>query len=429
MEYSYKTFPIRLEDGAIPEEVRQWNLAVSAGFYGEEYSADHAAKILALEAASGSVATGAYAAQEPALAHALSPERPVATFEYFDGTLNVGTTLLPAHQITSVTVRPTHRRRGLLRTLMTADLAGAKSNGLAMAALTASEATIYGRFGFGNSTSLGHISVDTRNGLRFAAAVEESFGTVEVGPASAVSEIHNEVFAKVHANTFGSISRGQMYTALAAGLFDYEKSEPSKKIRAAYHYDIDGAIDGYVSYEPVEDSTPFTVKVVDLLAATPQVYLALWNYLGSLDLVHRVTWNLAPVADPLEWALQDRRLYKRQRTEDLLWLRILDVKAALEARQYWVDGSLAFSVVDDLGHAEGSFRLTVTEGKPEVVTVDPGEAQLTLGVSELSSLYLGGVSAGTLHRAGRIQELEPRAVAEFGALLSSGVEPYCLTHF
>ncbi len=432
--YELRTFPSRVVDGGVPVEVARWQDAVSLGFHGDSTSGDDAVKFYATsEEVDGRMATGAYLKDAAAPAGAWGLEYPVATYAYHRKTLNVGGgTLLPVHQITAVTVRPSHRRRGLLRAMMGSDLAQAKAAGIPIAALTASEATIYGRFGFGVATHACDIEVAVKGGLEFIVPASASQGVVEIADATAVRDLHNGVFARVHGNTFGSIGRQDMYRMQASGQGNYGTLEPVKNIRAALHYDAAGAVDGYVTYKPVRDQAVPTVEVVDLLAATDAAYLALWNYLGSLDLIDVVKWGMAPLVDPLEWAMAAKRLYKRTAVEDHLWLRILDTPAALAAREYAVDGTVTVHVGDPLGHASGIFRITVVHGKatvtrcPEDGSVPVG---LGMGVSELSSLYLGGVTARTLQAAGRVREEEAGAVAMFDALFATSVSPHCLTAF
>ena len=54
--------------------------------------------------------------------------------------------------LTWVSVEITHRRRGILRALIERQLREAAARGVPVAVLTASEASIYGRFGFGVAT-------------------------------------------------------------------------------------------------------------------------------------------------------------------------------------------------------------------------------------------------------------------------------------
>ncbi|WP_154605365.1 MULTISPECIES: GNAT family N-acetyltransferase [Arthrobacter] len=427
--YELRTFPSRLVDGEVPEEVAKWQQAVALGFYADVPSLEISTKYVQCEQADGRMATGAYLIDSQAPVGAWGVDYPVATYAYHRKTLNVGGgTLLPVHQITAVTVRPSHRRRGLLRAMMSTDLAQAKAAGIPMAALTASESTIYGRFGFGVSTHACDIEVSTMRGLDFIVPAAASVGVVEVADASVVGELHNELFARVHATTLGSIGRQDMYRLLAAGQGNYQSMEPAKNVRAALHYDAHGAVDGYVTYKPKEPA----VEIVDLLAASDSAYLALWNFLGSLDLIESVTWGMAPEVDPLEWAMAAKRDYKRTTTEDHLWLRILDTPSALAARNYAVDGQLLIHVGDPLGHASGIFNIQVLHGKA-TVTRCPEDgtvvAEVSMGVSELSSLYLGTVSARTFAAAGRLREDSSGAVERLDALFATSEAAHCLTSF
>ncbi|NVM99256.1 GNAT family N-acetyltransferase [Arthrobacter sp. SDTb3-6] len=432
--YELRTFPVRpADDGGVPDEVAKWTQAVSLGFYGNVPSEGDIAKYALHEQVDGRMATGAYLSDAAAPAGAWGPEYPVATYAYHRKNLNVGGgTLLPVHQITAVTVRPSHRRRGLLRAMISSDLAQAKAAGLPLAALTASEAVIYGRFGFGVATHVCTVEVASRGGISFHNPAAAAHGTVEVADVLAVRDLHNELFARVHAATFGSIGRHDMYRLVASGQGNYGSMEPARNVRAALHYDASGAVDGYVSYRPDETATPRTVRIVDLLAAGEGAYLALWNYLGSLDLIDRVTWDMAPEVDPLEWAMAAKRDYQRKQTEDHLWLRILDVPAALAARPYSAGGRITLHVGDPLGHASGLFTIEVAHGTA-TVTRRPEDgsvaAELSLGVSELSSLYLGAVTARTLLAAGRIREEAPGAAARFDVLTARSVSAHSLTNF
>lgn len=431
--YELRTFPCRLVDGEVPAEVGAWIQAVALGFHGDAPTPELAKRYVECEQVDERMATGAYLQHAAAPAGAWGIDYPVATYAYHRKSLNVGGgTLLPVHQITAVTVRPSHRRRGLLRAMMGSDLAQAKAAGLPVAALTASEATIYGRFGFGVATHASDIEVQVKGGLEFIVPAAAEQGTVEIADPTTVRDIHHEVFAKVHSTRTGSIGRQEMYRLSASGQGDYRDMEPVKNIRAALHYDQRGAVDGYVTYKPAADKSRSTVEIVDLLAATDGAYLALWNYLGSLDLIETITWDMAPLVDPLEWAMAAKRRYRRTATEDHLWLRILDAPAALAARDYSSDGTLTIHVGDPLGHASGIFRITVVHGKATVTRcAEDGSVPfaLSMGVSELSSLYLGSVSARTLHAAGRVREEETGALEAFDAMFAAKESPHCMTGF
>ncbi len=425
-DYDVRRFRAALpgEDGY--DQTRAWIRAVGAGFYEKRRSDEYVAKSAGSLVADRREITGAYQ-KGPVPAGALGPDFPVATFATFRKTLNVGYgVLVPAHLITAVTVRPSHRRRGLLRRLMSEDLTRAKHDGVAVAALTASEASIYRRFGFGVATAERRITVTT--GARFRLAVPTD-GRVESGDPAVLLELAPRIFARVHRATPGSIDRQERYRLAAGGQWDRDGGEDAT-LRAALHFGPDGEPDGYVTYAfRGWEHEPYTMDVSDLVAATPEAYLALWDFLGSLDLIRRVSWAAAPVDDPLAWALEDPRVIHAEAGQDMLWLRILDVPAAMAARRYGADGELVLDVVDGLGLAGGRFRVRVEGGIATVSDADGAPADLTVDVAELGSMYVGGVRATTLREAGRIAQAGPGAALAAERMFAVERPAHCSTHF
>lgn len=414
-------------DGVVDERDKAWTHAVARGFHDADANDDKLSRLIQSAAADQQRIYGVYPAE--VREGSLPQTDPVATYASFDGALNVGESVVPVDMITAVTVRPSHRRRGLLSAMITADLNDAKQRGLPIAALTASEATIYGRFGFGEATRFRSVTVDTSNGFALRSAVT---GTVELVPTSSAADLQVKLFDALHAETFGSISRPDHYRSMVAGEGSFENPEPDRKVRAAAHYDLDGQIDGYVSYKHSGyESKPPALEVIDLLALTPNAYLALWKFLGEVDLSSAVNANGVPSNDPLLWALADSRRYRVSREVDSLWLRPLDVPALLEARKYFADGELVLKVNDRLGLAGGRFALQVAAGRGQVETLSvDGGADLELDVAVLGSLYLGGVSAKTLHLAGRIAEGAEQAGLElFDKIFRTPVQPVSRSNF
>ncbi len=425
-DYEVRRFRAALpgEDGY--DQTRAWIRAVGAGFYEKRRSDEYVAKSAGSLVADRREITGAYQ-KGPVPAGTLGPDVPVATFATFRKTLNVGYgVLVPAHLITAVTVRPSHRRRGLLRRLMSEDLTRAKNDGVAVAALTASEASIYRRFGFGVATAERRITVTT--GARFRLAVPTD-GRVESADPAVLLELAPRIFARVHRATPGSIDRQERYRLAAGGQWDRDGGEDAA-LRAALHFGPDGEPDGYVTYAfRGWEHEPYTIDVSDLVAATPEAYLALWDFLGSLDLIRRVSWAAAPVDDPLAWALEDPRVIHAEAGQDMLWLRILDVPAAIAARRYGADGELVLDVVDGLGLAGGRFRVRVEGGIAAVSNADGAPADLTVDVAELGSMYVGGVRATTLGEAGRIAQADPGAALAAERMFAVERPAHCSTHF
>lgn len=426
-DYELRRFPPSQQGEEGYQQTRDWISAVGAGFYEKRRSEDLIAKTAAAFAIDGRELTGAYQAG-PVPLGALGAEVPVATFATFRKTLNAGYgTLVQAHLVTGVTVRTSHRRRGLLRRLMTEDLARAKADGVPIAALTASEASIYRRFGFGVATAERRVTVTTGPHFRLAAPTD---GRVDAADPSVLLDLAPSVFERTHRVTPGSIDRQERYRHSAAGLWDRDGGGDDLALRAALHFDAGGSPDGYVTYAfHGWEHEPHTMEVRDFVAATPDAYLALWDFLGSLDLVGRIIWNEAPADDPLVWALDDARALRAEAAQDMLWLRVLDVPGALEARRYGADGSLVLDVVDGLGMAAGRYRLAVDGGTANVSRADGELPDLVLDAAELASLYVGGVRATTLREAGRISEENPGAVLEAERMFAVERPAHCLTHF
>lgn len=428
-QYRIASFPAAMEGDAADPRTAKWFEAVSFGFHGRQQNQEDLPKIVESYSRDQRVLTGAYVSEAPEAAW--DPATPVATYGSMVNTLNVGAgRLLPTHLVTAVTVRPTHRRKGLLRRMITGDLDAARQQGLAMAALTASEATIYGRFGFGAATFTNEIEIDTKE--RFAVR-NAARGTVEVADPAVLLDIAPRVFSGFHQNTIGSIGRQDAYRHRVAGQWNEEKLEPDRSVRAALHYDDGGRIDGYVSYKfEGWDKTPPTVKVRDLVTASNEAYLALWSFLGSIDLVERIKFPLAAVDDPLPWALSDRRGYSITGQEDVLWLRILDPVEALQARTYGADGHIIIDLQDPLGRIDGKYGMQVSGQEASVRRCDGQEsttADLTLSVNALSSLYLGGVRATALSAAGELQCTDPAVLELVDNMFAAPSAPWCITHF
>lgn len=408
-------------------EAESWLKAVALGFHESTRTREHVAKSLKTYAADRRIFTGAYQTRDVAPG-SLPAEVPVATFGTLRKTLNVGFgRLLETQLVTAVTVRTSHRRRGLLRRMMSEDMAMAKREGLAMAALTASEGSIYGRFGYGVASFERTLKVDTTSRFHLN---HQAVGRVEIADPAVLLDLAPEVFDRLHRLTPGSIGRQEWYRQLASGSLGRDgKDDPA--IKAALHYTSDGTVDGYISYKFLGwDTEPPTVQVVDFVAATNEAYLELWQFLAAIDLVERVTWEEAPLDDPLAWALADPRCIDSSNSRDMLWLRILDVPKALEARRYPVDGRLVLEVQDLLELTGGTFAVEASGGEAAVVRLEgSAEPDLTLDVSALSSIYLGAVCPVTLTAAGRIREHTEGAALQARGMFAVERATHCLTHF
>ena len=347
---------------------------------------------------------------------------PVATYASFDKTLNAGLEMVPLRMITDVTTSATHRRRGLLRRLIEDDLDDAVAQDVPVAALTASEATIYGRWGFGPATFGQTVEVDATPGFALRSFTDP--GRVElIEPVDAWPHVKG-VFDTFHTRQLGSVAWPSPYEDIHTGAYDFNDRGTNGKVRSAVHLDADGTVDGFVIFTPGEEKS---TKVEEMVALTPAAQLGLWTFLADMDHVKKVTFNIAHPHDPLQWALTDLNRVKVTAISEFLWIRILDVERSLAARPWTADGQVVLAVDDPQGHAAGRFELTTVDGRARVTRTDQ-PADVSLTAETLGSLYLGAVSVGALHRAGRIDGAED-PVAELAAMADLGEPPYCLTGF
>lgn len=360
---------------------------------------------------------------DPTAAH---PDIPVATVDGWPTGLSVpGGRSVDAWAVSAVTVSPTHRRRGIARALMQGELANARAAGAAVAMLTATEATIYGRYGYAPAAKAATITVDRR---RTHWTGPDAPGRVHFVAASDLREAAPSIARRAVARTPGEIDRWPGILDRALGLVDAD-GDSARSVRTVRYDDEHGQAQGFAAYRIArEPNQPGFVEFDFLVAATDDAERALWRFLIEQDFVTGVRARLRSIDEPLPWLLEDPRAVSVTDVDDHLWVRILDPVEALRARRYGTSGTLVLDVSDTLGHARGRFRLTVDErGRAEVEPVDDADASgpgLRLGVQELGAIYLGGVRPSLLARAARITETSPRSLVLADRLFASERTPH-----
>ncbi|KJS53274.1 acetyltransferase [Streptomyces rubellomurinus subsp. indigoferus] len=343
----------------------------------------------------------------------------------FELTLPGGTTL-PAPGVTAVGVAPTHRRRGVLTALMRRQLDQFTAAGEAVSVLLASEAVIYRRFGYGPASHTQRLSVP-RHRAAFTQAQAPSEGTVELQTRADTGELISAIYDRYRRAQPGALSRPAHWWTLGAG--QPPVSHAHRYI--AVHRDADGTPDGYASYSVgATDLATLarTLTVDEIVALNDVAENALARYCLDHDLVTSVVFaNLGP-DHPLAWWLADFRATQVIRQHDGLWVRLLDIPRALAARRYLADGQLVLHVDDPFLGASHRLLLQVEDG---IAACRPtgAPAELTLDVSDLASLYLGGVTASVLVRAGRVTTHHPTAATRADTLFRSDRAPHCLHWF
>lgn len=353
-------------------------------------------------------------------------ERYVATYRSFDQRLTVpGGVDVDAHAVTGVTVTATHRRRGLLSRMMTADLRAAKEQGAIVSTLIAAEYPIYGRFGYGPA----HTAVDfSVNGLRSGltgSPVPESAGTISLIDGAEVRNVGPELHERHRLLHAGAVNRSAGWWRAHTG--ELRLAPDWQEPFYALHRDADGAPQGLVVFRIKDKWTSSmpdgTAEVASLLALTPEAERSLWHFVLSLDWVTGLTAGLLPPDSLLPDLLPNPRAARVTGSDDFLWLRPLDVPALLQARCYEGEGELVLAVTDPLGLASGRFLLSVSPQGTQCAPTALG-ADLTLDTSALATLYLGDRPASRLAALGRLTEETPGAAARADRLLHTIRRPW-----
>jgi predicted acetyltransferase len=333
--------------------------------------------------------------------------------------------------LTNVTVAPTHRRRGLLSDMITRDLRASADRGEAVGILIASEYPIYGRFGYGPAVEGTTCSLDASL-ARFREQALGSFaGSVELVDLGGLRRLAPPLYEQLRQVRPGFIERNDRWWDRELQQITVPGSEPLKGYQAVYR-SAEGEAEGYVRYHGKEEwdqmRPKVTLTVDELVAVTTGAYHRLWQYCCEVDWVTRVEAGERSVDEVLPWLLTDGRLFRQTSRFDFVWLRMLDVAAALSARRYLSPGQVTIEVVDPLGLAAGRYLL---DGGPSGASCAPTDKtpDLSLPVHCLGSAYLGGVPLATLAAAGLVDEHRAGSVATFDAMLRWAVAPWCSTWF
>ncbi|KKD05678.1 GNAT family N-acetyltransferase [Streptomyces sp. WM6386] len=352
--------------------------------------------------------------------------RPVGTAATHSFELTLpGETLVPAPGVTAVGVLPSHRRQGVLNAMMRHQLAELRAGGEFLSVLLSSEATIYGRFGYGPATHTAQLTVERhRSALALprahGAAEARAAGSVEVLRRAECGEILEEVYDRYRRAQPGALSRPHRWWALRAG---QPPISPAPRY-VAVHRDADGVPDGYASYSTESG----TLTVDETITTDDAVFTALARFVLEHDLVSQVVFKHVPPEHPLRRQLADLRAGQVSGQMDWLWVRILDVPAALTARGWFMDGELVLDVADPFLGEHDRCLLTVRDGKADCVPTDR-KPDLSLDIRDLGSIYLGGTAPSTLVRAGHIQAHHPGAATLADALFRTDRSPHCLHWF
>lgn len=352
----------------------------------------------------------------------------VATAGAFSFDMAVPGGRLPTAGVTYVSVRPTHRRRGLLSTMMRSQLHDIHQRGEPIAALWASEAAIYGRFGYGVASQLLRIEIDrVDTSVRNDVADDPSLRLRLVTPGDVASDIENIELALVDRRP-GQFVRDKRW-------IDTLVADPKSRhggmsgLRGILAYDGDDPV-GYALYRSKNDAVrphmlpDGQVIVFAQAALTPAADVALARALLSLDLMRRIRWWNRPMDTSLPHLLTDAR-QARTTVLDGLHVRVVDLPTALEGRRYAAPVDVVLEVEDPLCEWNtGRWQLRGDADSAQCTRTDD-EPTLQLSMEDLGAVYLGGTTLSTLASAGRVKAVDEQALQRASMAFSWHIAPWC----
>lgn len=338
-----------------------------------------------------------------------------------------GGAAVPLGGVTAIATRPTHRRRGVLTAIMRRLHDDARERGEAISALWAAESTIYGRFGYGVAIEGCDLTLDRGHAALAVARPPE--GRLRQIVDAEARELIPAAYPRMTAGTPGAMTRREADWQLY--FYDPEPWRDGATAHRYVVYERGGEVAGYVLYRQKENweqgHARNEVRIADLQAVDGEAYRAVWGYCLSIDLVTTVKAHNRPLRDPVTLLLADPRRVQQVRS-DQIWMRLIDVAAALSARRYAVEDEVVLEVSDGFTpEAGGRFRLRGGPDGAECARTDR-EAEVRLTSADLASAYLGDSRLRDLAWLGRVQG-SAAAVDRAQRLFHWPVPPWCAVHF
>jgi predicted acetyltransferase len=331
--------------------------------------------------------------------------------------------------VNNVSVRADYRRRGLMTSMMTAALRDMAERGEAVSALWPSEAAIYGRFGYGLASRHARLQIDGRPGTAGSA----SPGQIRLIPDASAADtaVLDRLYRSWYAARPGSIVRSAERWRQRLAPREGARGDTAGVV-CLLHRD-GGEVDGYALYlarpQWSQGLLPTgTTVVLEVCAQTAGALAGLWAHLLSVDMMATTVAPMIPVDDPGIWTLRDSRQWQTQLTDNL-WIRLLDVPAALRARTYARDVDLVLDVRDDLRpDSAARYRLS---GDATGASCDPtaAPADLRVTAAQLGACYLGGTSLASFALTEGLEEVRTGALHEAATALSAPLAPCCIDPF
>ncbi|MET0864864.1 MAG: GNAT family N-acetyltransferase [Nakamurella sp.] len=328
-----------------------------------------------------------------------------------------GNRVHPVAGVSWVGVRAGWRRRGLLRGLMKEQLHGLHdTGGEPVAILTASEAALYGRFGYGQAIKRNALSLVHGAAFRPGVAIEP----VREIRADTAPAIIKPLYARVSAGRPGHLARRDELWTMRFANHEFLRDGTSKRKWAIHP-------DGFVSYRiklDWNDRGPNGTLILDeICAGTPVAFASLWRFLLDLELCREITYRSGWIDDPVQDLLLDPRTLA-SKPHDHVWLRIVDLDRTVDLRSYSASARVVVELRDDFCPWNAGvwlFELGPDGGRVSRSTDEP---QVQLDTTDLAACFVGGTPLGRLVAGGRVNG-ETSALLQLGAALATPVAPWC----
>jgi predicted acetyltransferase len=294
-----------------------------------------------------------------------------------------------------------------------------RARGDYVAYLWASEATIYGRFGYGLASRMGEVSL-AKDRARFGVPFEPR-GTVRLVELDEAARTFPPLYEQVVAQRPGMFVRSKDWWETRKLFDDPARRQGGPKNLALL--ELDGRPSGYAIYNVKQDwaagVSKGVVNIVEVVAPTPESARELWRWLLDFDWTSEFSANLLPLDHELFLLVAEPRRLQFT-VNDGVWVRLIDIGQALSARTY-NDGEIVLDVEDAfMPENAGRWRIT-----PSGTVRTDDAADLRLDVTGLGSVYLGGFTFDSLVRGSRAEELTEGAAARADALFRTNIEPWC----
>ena len=329
--------------------------------------------------------------------------------------------------VTVVGVLPSHRRRGLMRRMMEAQLRDVREREEPIAALWASEETIYGRFGYGLASVCHNVKMEHRGGgLR--PGLPGPDGRVRLVDHEEAMRTFPRLYDRIRKRSVGFLSRSRDWWEVKQLGDRPDQRRGAGPLQRAL-LELDGRPAGYALYrvasERAGDDWQHTLRISEAFGAGERATRELWRFLLAIDWVDEVEMAMLPVDHSLQ-LLVARLNFLRARLWDGLWVRLVDLPAALTARKYAADGGVTFDVVSDPLFGDNVGTWTIADGG---VRRSRRRPDVRLDIQAFGAAYLGGFSFAQLARAERVEEASRGGLARADALFRTDAAPWCPENF